>query len=213
MNGIHLPSLCKFAEARGLQKASVIEVLIALQSMKRYRCPRTKIESVKYPRQSLSWMQMDDILKTVLRRKDAISSLFERAGIKADIVIGGSMSLKYQGLTDRAFSDIDFIVHAYNAQDKEALKKFMLLLTNAGAAKNCAAYYPMKSSSFMMGSIRLCGKDHPINILISNEYAGPFSSNVFNSPCEVVNAKMQYYKKGCRRGKDLIDLYRIFYNK
>lgn len=219
MNKNYLNGLCFFAKKRGYQNLSVIEVLEAYQAhlseLKIYRVPRVKVTSVEYRKRPLSWSQMNDILQKIICRKDAIAEMLKAFNIDADICIGGSLSLKYQmrAMRDRDFHDVDFIVTPASDTERGKLREFMHLMVKAGLASYSAAYYTDKCNSFVMGSMRLFGRECPINIIISKNICLPFRTNeVFNAPYEVVEAKKQYLRdagsrKYYTRAKDIIDLY------
>lgn len=215
MNKNYLKGLCIFAKKRGYQNLSVMEVLEAYQAhlseLKIYRAPRVKITPVEYRKRPLSWSQMNDILQKIICRKDAITEMLKAFNIDTDICIGGSLSLKYQvpEMRDRDFHDVDLIISPASEDDRAKLKDFLHLMVKAGLATNCSHYYTRESVSYHMGTLHLCGKKCPVNILIGKDIYLPFRcTDIFNAPSEVIQAKLEYNKGSrAKRPKDLIDLY------
>lgn len=215
MNRNYLNGLCFFAKKRGYQNLPVEEVLhlfkASLIERKGYKRPKIKAERIKYPKLPLTWVQMDWMLKSILTRKDAIAEMLKKFGISADICIGGSLSLKYQvpEMRDRNFHDVDLIISPASEDDRAKLKDFLHLMVKAGLATNCSHYYTLESASYHMGTLHLCGKQCPVNILIDKNICLPFRcTDIFNAPSEVIQAKLEYNKGSrAKRSKDLIDLY------
>jgi hypothetical protein len=212
----NIKTIIAFAQSRGMMAMSVVEVIKALNNMKPYRRPITRVHVIKYPKMAWSWCTMETFLRNLKQRKEGIAELLKSFGINASIEIGGSLSLKYQlpQFYDREFHDVDMVIHPRTLEDMDKLRAAIRTLIHVGVCKSCSAYYNT-SNSFMMGEIGFRGNRYPVNILIGkiNDLPFEFPNSIFNSPYEVFEAKKAYIKASmakekCKRAKDIIDLYK-----
>lgn len=216
MDKAYLKALCEYAERKGFQRLSAETVIGLFKNRKSYMAPAIKLKQVKYPKMPMSWVAMDDMLKMLISRKEAIEKILKGLGVDIEeIVIGGSLSLKYQlpEFRDRAFGDVDFIISVSNENEIKKLRSVYSTLYQAGVGYFCNTYHE-KNPSFMLGEFYWAGEKHPINLVLADMPIRPFrSTHVFNSPYEVFEAKRKYIKDSkkrsvCIRWKDYIDIYK-----
>lgn len=218
MDKVYLKALCEYAERKGFQKLPVEMVINYFRSRKRYTAPIARVTNVGYPKRPMSWIEMDSLLKQIISRKNAIQQILESLGVSInEIVIGGSLSLKYQlpQFSDRSFHDIDLIITVRDEGQLPKLKDAFNTLIKAGLGFYCQKYYN-ENSSFMLGNLWAGCQNHPINLVISDRPPMPFrKSSVFNDPSEVIAAKKEYIKQSKKgnhrpRYKDFIDIYKCY---
>lgn len=206
----NLKDLLAFAKVKGL--TSVIDVMNAFNKAKMYRHPRVTIELVEYKKRKMTHKHMDTLINRTINKKERIHKIFCEHGVNCNIVIGGSLSLKWQcqEFSDRDFHDIDLIVYPRSEGDRQRLQSFLIDLIAVGACHSTSEIYVEASTSFMFGELKFCGECFPINIIIGETRClPPFGIIVnFNCASEVIEAKLNYIKNtGHARLKDYVDCY------
>lgn len=203
-----LKNLFAFAKVKGL--TSMSEIVEEFMKTKRYRRPRVEIYLEMYRKREMSYALMQKLVDRIIQRKDRLHKLFGEHGIECNIVIGGSISLRYQckEFYNRDFHDIDLIVYPSSEEAKKKLQSFLIGLMSVGLCNSTSEVYIESSTSFMLGQLKFYGESFPVNIIIGEiRHLLPFAiKENFNLACEVIQAKLDYIRN-CRfaRPKDYID--------
>lgn len=220
MNRKELKALLQYAKRMGYMKFPFMDVKASYEKdFKLYKRPKTSVLTVETPKRNrMSFIQMEDLRNILRRKKEGIAEMLTGFDIQATIVIGGSLSLKFQmrEFYDREFHDVDFIITPATKYDRETLFCVFSTLNKAGLGYFCDSYNT-KKSSFILGQLRFAGIEHPVNLIVKEECEVlPFEHiRDFNNPWEVFAAKRKYIQEDrakerlSRRYKDIIDLYKI----
>lgn len=208
MNPKNLKDLFAFAKVKGL--TSIIEITEAFMKTKRYRRPKVEINVEMYKKREMSYAEMQEFVDRVIKRKERIHKIFNDHGIECNIVIGGSLSLRYQcvAFSNRDFHDVDLIVYPSSKEAKKKLQSFLIGLMSVGLCDSTSEAYIESSTSFMLGKLVFYGEEFPVNVIIGEvRHLLPFAvKENFNLACEVINAKFDYIRNsGFTRLKDYID--------
>lgn len=208
MNPKNLKDLFAFAKVKGL--TSMSEIVEEFMKTKMYRRPRVEIYLEMYRKREMSYEHMQKLVDRIIQRKDRLHKLFGEHGIECNIVIGGSISLRYQckEFSNRDFHDIDLIVYPSSEEAKKKLQSFLIGLMSIGLCSSTSEMYIESSTSFILGQLKFYGELFPVNIIIGEtKYPLPFEiEKHFNSPQEVIDAKLNYIENaGFTRLKDYID--------
>lgn len=205
-----LKDLFAFAKVKGL--TSMSEIVEEFMKTKRYRRPKVEIYLEMYKKREMSYAEMQEFINCVIKRKERIHKIFNDHGIECNIVIGGSLSLRYQcsAFSNRDFHDVDLIVYPSSEEAKKKLQSFLIGLMSIGLCESTSEMYIESSTSFMLGQLKFHCESFPVNIIIGEtKYMLPFEiKKNFNSPYEVIEAKILYIQNaGSMRTKDIIDYY------
>lgn len=208
MNPKNLKDLFAFAKVKGL--TSMSEIVEEFMKNKMYRRPRVEIYLEMYRKREMSYEHMQKLVDRIIQRKERLHKIFNDHGIECNIVIGGSISLRYQckEFSNRDFHDVDLIVYPSSEESKKKLQSFLIGLMSVGLCNSTSEVYIESSTSFMLGKLVFYGEEFPVNIIIGEiRHLLPFTvKENFNLACEVIRAKLDYIRNsGFTRLKDYID--------